>query len=96
MNKINRCAKYFLLVVMLLSLIACEKYDVQTISYNEFEPFIKAPAPSENDKQIFNLDVEGVSKTVLADNGDTLSGFVTNNKKFCRGIKKEKFCRSNK
>ena len=81
MNKINQSAKY-LLIVILASLIACEKYDVKTISYNEFEPFIEAPAPNENDKQIFNLDVEGVSKKVLADNGDTLSGFATNNKKF--------------
>jgi hypothetical protein len=85
MNRINRSAKYFLLVIM-AALFACEKYDVQTISYNEFDQFIKAPAPSENDKQIFNLDAEGVSKTVVADNGDTLGGFVTNNKKFFTSV----------
>ncbi len=85
MNKINRSAKY-LLIVLIASLFACEKYDVKTISYNEFDPFIKAPVPNEDDKRIFNLDAEGVSKTVVADNGDTLSGFITNNKKFFTSV----------
>ncbi|MBL1215414.1 MAG: hypothetical protein HND52_18755 [Ignavibacteriae bacterium] len=82
MNKINKCVRCFVSIALLLLLFACEKYDVQTISYKEFEPFIKAPTPTENDKQIFNLDAEGISKTVVTDNGDTLSGFATNNKKF--------------
>jgi hypothetical protein len=72
--------------VILVHFAACQTDEIKTISYDEFESFIEAPAPIQNEDSEFNLDKTGINKTVISETGIELSGYVTANTNFFNDV----------